>query len=110
MRFAAFFTLKPETIAAAMEHPSDRVAAVSAAMQPVGGRVVAYYWMFGPWDGMVIGETPDSATAAAVSLAVSSTGAFGRVECYELIAAEQVTEVLGRARQVRGAFVPPGAS
>lgn len=109
VEFVVFFRLKAETVVAAMEHPSDRVAMVNQAVQSLGGRVASYHWMFGPWDGMVIIELPDSAAAAAVSLAVSSSGAFDRVETHELIAAGQVNAVLARAQEVRGAYAPPGA-
>lgn len=69
MKFAIFFTLRSEAVAAAMERPSDRAAVVGSLLQSVGGRLDAYYWMLGKHDGLVIADAPDSVTAAAVSLA-----------------------------------------
>lgn len=107
-KHAVFFKLTGETVARMIEHPSDRVAVVSRALEQVGGKLEAYYWMFGANDGFVIAEVEDSVTAAAVSLAVASTGAFDHLETHELIAADQIDAVLTKAKRVRGAYEPPG--
>jgi uncharacterized protein with GYD domain len=46
-KYAVFFTLKGEAIARAMEQPSDRVLVVSKAVESAGGKLEAYYLMFG---------------------------------------------------------------
>ena len=102
-KYAVFFTLKGEAIARAMEQPSDRVMVVSKAVESAGGKLEAYYLMFGQYDGFVIVDLPDSRAAAATSLAVSSTGAFEHLETHELIEAE---ERATRTGQVRGASQP----
>ncbi|MDQ0261381.1 GYD domain-containing protein [Sinomonas atrocyanea] len=79
MKFLVFFDFKPETVAAAMQRPSDRAAVVGKLCEAVGGRLESYYWMFGEHDGLVIADLPDSSAAAAVSLAVTSSGAFSRL-------------------------------
>ena len=43
-----------EAIARAMEQPSDRVTVVSKAVESAGGKLEAYYLMFGQYDGFVI--------------------------------------------------------
>ena len=109
VKHAIFFKLKGETVARMIDHPSDRAAVVRRALEGVGGKLDAYYWMFGPYDGLVISETPDSVTAAAVSLAVASTGAFGHLETHELIPADQIDAVLTKAKSVRQTYQPPGS-
>src|SRR4029453_15812099 len=59
-KYAVFFTLKGEAIARAMEQPSDRVMVVSKAVESAGGKLEAYYLMFGQYDGFVIVDLPDS--------------------------------------------------
>jgi uncharacterized protein with GYD domain len=108
MKFAIFFKLKPETITAAMENPSDRAAVVGGLLESVGGSLDAYYWMFGKHDGFVIADVPDSTSAAAVSLAVASTGAFAHLETHELIEADQIGQLLERAKAAAGHYTPPG--
>lgn len=107
---AVFFKFTGDAVARVIEHPSDRVAAVSRALEQVGGTVDAYYWMFGAHDGFVVATTPDSLSAAAVSLAVGSTGAFSHLETHELLTTEQIDTVLAKAKSVREAYRPPGAS
>ena len=108
-RFVIFFTLTGQTISRFMDQPSDRAAAVRALLEPLGGKLVSYDFMFGEDDGMVVFEVPDSQTAAAISLAASSTGAFGRIRTHELIPADNLPAVLDRARSARQIYRPPGA-
>ena len=96
-KFAVFFTLKGETVKNMMSRPSDRAAAVNALSEQVGGRMESYYMMFGGYDGFVIVDLPDSTSAAAVSLAVSSSGAFGRIETHELIDVADINGILETA-------------
>ena len=84
-KFAVFFTFKGETIKRLMD---------------------AYYLMFGAWDGFVIADVPDSKAAAAISLAVSSTGAFAHIETHELLEAGELASVLNTASNL--AYTPPG--
>jgi uncharacterized protein with GYD domain len=97
-KYAVFFTLKAEAIARAMQQPSDRVAVVSKAVESAGGKLEAYYLMFGQYDGFAIVDLPDSRAAAATSLAVSSTGAFEHLETHELIEAEDVNPIWSTPR------------
>lgn len=108
-RYAIFFSLTPQTIARFIDNPSDRAAAVRALLEPVGGTLHSYDFMFGDDDGIVIFDVPDSKAAAAVSLAVSSTGAFSRIHTHELIPAENLQGVLDAAKSARSSYRPPGA-
>jgi uncharacterized protein with GYD domain len=99
-KYAVFFTLKAEAIAQAMEQPTDRVTVVSKAVESAGGKLEAYYLMFGQYDGFVIVDLPDSRAAAATSLAVSSTGAFEHLETHELIEAEDLNPILEQAKGI----------
>jgi uncharacterized protein with GYD domain len=106
-KFAIFFTFRGETIKNMMSRPSDRAAVVSAMCEQAGGRMESYYLMFGHQDGFVIVEVPDSTTAAAISLAVSSTGAFAQIETRELIEVTDLNEILERAGSLT--YSPPGS-
>jgi uncharacterized protein with GYD domain len=44
-------------------------------VEALGGRLEAFYFAFGENDAHVILDLPDNLTAAAISLAVTSTGA-----------------------------------
>ncbi len=105
-KFAIFFRFKGETIKALIERPSDRAAVVAKLCEGAGGRMDAYYLMFGEWDGFVIADLPDSRAAAATSLAVSSSGAFAQLQTHELMESSDVAGVLATAATLT--YTPPG--
>lgn len=107
-KYAIFFSLTSDALARFIEAPSDRQAVVSRLAEGAGGKLESYYWMFGQYDGIVTVEVPDSRTAAAIALAVTSTGAFKHVETHELIPASDLQGVLQRAKTLRGSYTPPG--
>jgi uncharacterized protein with GYD domain len=107
LKYAIFFKLKGETVRAMMERPSDRAEVVAKMCESAGGRMESYYFMFGAWDGFVIAEIPDSKSAAAMSLAVSSSGAFAQIETHELVEAGDIQDILGRSASL--AYTPPGS-
>jgi uncharacterized protein with GYD domain len=53
---------------------SARRDAVTNAIEAAGGKLEAFYFAFGETDVYAIAELPDDAAAAAVSLAVNSSG------------------------------------
>jgi uncharacterized protein with GYD domain len=106
-KFAIFFKFRAETIKALMAKPSDRARVVRALCESAGGTMESYYLMFGAWDGFVVFEVADSQAAAAVSLAVTSTGAFASIETHELLEAAEFAEILGRAGRL--SYTPPGS-
>ena len=107
-KYALLFRLKGETIAKAMDNPSDRSAVVSRILQEAGGKLESYYWMFGEWDGLAIGELPDSMAAAATALAASSSGTFTQIATHELIPVDQINPTLARAKELRAGYQPIG--
>jgi uncharacterized protein with GYD domain len=106
-KFAIFFTYNGDSIAAMLEHPTDRQAEARRAVESIGGRLDAYYWMFGPHDGLAIVDAPDSATAGAVSLAVGSSGGFSRLETHELIEPGALAALLQKAKHARANYRAP---
>ena len=56
------------------EGGSSRLAQATALLESVGGTVECIYFSYGADDIVGVCEVPDTSSAAAVSLAVSSTG------------------------------------
>ena len=54
---------------------TKRRQAAEQAIKSAGGKLEGFYFAFGENDAFVIVEAPDHATVAAVSLAISATGA-----------------------------------
>jgi len=77
------------------EGGSRRREAVEKAIRASGGSLETFYFCFGGDDFAAIFETPSSADAAAVALAVGAGGAVkGRTTV--LIAAEEMDQATGK--------------
>jgi uncharacterized protein with GYD domain len=107
-KFAFFFSYSPETWNRMVMKPNDRTAAVRTAVEAQGAQLEALYYMFGSHDGIVIFDAPDSRAAAAISLAVTASGALGQCETRELITPAELVDVLDKAGASQQAYVPPG--
>ena len=85
------------------EGGSSRRAATEKMVQSMGGKIEAYYFCFGEHDCYVIADFPDNATAAAVALTVSASGA---------VAAKTIVlmtpEELDSAVKMSPSYRPPG--
>jgi uncharacterized protein with GYD domain len=80
-----------------------RVEAVNKAVQGLGGKMHSFHFAFGGGDAYVIVELPDNVAAAALGLAVSSTG-LASVKTVVLLTPAEIDEAA--KRQV--AYTPPG--
>jgi len=107
-RYASLFSYTSETWARMISAPGDRTAAVRQVLDSLGGSLESIHWMFGPHDGIAIFDVPDSVSAAAVSIAVSSTGVFKHMETHELFTQDQLAQTLAKASNVTRAYQRPG--
>jgi uncharacterized protein with GYD domain len=80
-----------------------RVEAVSKAVQGLGGTMRSFHFAFGGDDAIVIVELPDNVAAAALGLAVASTG-LASVKTTVLLTPNDIDDAA--KRQV--AYTPPG--
>ena len=85
------------------EGGSGRRTATEKLAASVGGKLEAYYFAFGDHDGFVIGDFPDNATAAAVALTASGSGAV-HVKTTVLLTPEEVDDSAKKTPHYR----PPG--
>lgn len=107
-KYVVLFGLKDQALAGFIANPEDRRGPVSKLAEAAGGKLEAYYWMFGQHDGLAIFEVPDSAAMATAALTAASTGAFRHFETHELIDAADLVGILQRAQTVRPSYRPPG--
>jgi uncharacterized protein with GYD domain len=106
-KYLALFNLTSETAKRFVAKPSDRAAVIRELAESAGGSLESYYWMFGQYDGAAVFDLPDSHTMAAVSLAITSSGALSRFETHELIESGDLTAIAERATGIT--YRPPGA-
>jgi uncharacterized protein with GYD domain len=81
-----------------------RVDAVSTMLEAMGGSLESFYFAFGETDVFAIAEVPDDEAAAAVAIAINSSGAVS-THTTKLLTVEQIDEALRRTVEYR----PPGS-
>jgi uncharacterized protein with GYD domain len=94
---------------AMVENPHDRTAAAKALVEGFGGKLHCYYFSFGEYDGLAIGEMPDNTAGAACSMAAMATGAFTRFESTILLTASEAEAAMKKAHNTKTEYKPPHA-
>jgi uncharacterized protein with GYD domain len=108
--FAVKFTYSNASWARMLNVADDRIAAVSALMEHLGGKLSEMYWEVEDAAAYVIGDLPDSVSAAAAIAAATRTGAFKDVQVHQLLTQEQLREVVALAKSLEHVYRPPGAA
>jgi uncharacterized protein with GYD domain len=83
---------------------TKRVKVVTKAVESIGGTVESFYFSFGTYDAVLVVESPDSASVAALSLAVTASGA-GHLVTTPLLTPDEMDHASGK----KTAYKAPGA-
>ena len=75
--------------------------------ESLGGRIESFYYTFGEYDVVGIGEFPDNKSVAAFSVVVSAGGAVRNVRTTPLMTADEAVEMMRMA--AGSGYRPPGA-
>ena len=86
-----------EAWAKLMQNPQDRLEAVRAPIEKLGGKVHTSFFAFGPFDVIAITDMPDNISAAAISIAFAAGGAVANIQTTPLMTAAQTIEALRKA-------------
>jgi uncharacterized protein with GYD domain len=86
-----------EAWARLMENPQDRLDAVRAPIEKLGGSLQTSFFAFGEFDVLAITEMPDNINAAAIAIAFAAGGAVSNIRTTPLLTASQAVEALRRA-------------
>ena len=105
-RYMVQFSYSSEAVSDLIKNPQDRAATVRAMIEGWGGRLESFYFTFGDYDGVAIVEAPDNVTMAAVSMAVTSSGAFNTFKTTVLISMDDAMEAMRKAGTL--GYRPPG--
>ena len=86
----------PESIAAQIKAPEDRIEVVRPAFEAIGGKILAGGYPFGEYDVVVIYEAPNDTAAASLALAVAAGGAVRSAKTTRLLSgAEWIAALQG---------------
>ena len=95
-----------EAWAALMENPSDPMSRIQSVAAELGGKVVGFWYAFGEYDVVGIGEYPDNVSIAAASMVFSAGGATKAIKTTPLMTIEEGLEAMKRAAETQ--YHPPG--
>ena len=102
------FGYTPEVWAGLIKSPENREETVRQILEDAGSKLHNLWYTFGENDGFALIEAPDNTTAGALSLAITSSGAFRKFETHVLMTQGELLEALEKAADV--AYVAPGAA
>lgn len=105
--YMAEFSYTPEAWAGLVKSPENREETVRGILEDAGSKLHNLWYTFGDSDGFALIEAPDNATAAGLSLAITSSGAFRKFETHVLMTQSDLLKALEKAADV--AYVAPGA-
>ena len=97
---------KDTAVKAMVSNPQDRSAPVRKMVESLGGKMHSFFFSFGDFDIVTILELPGNQTAAAISMAVGSTGGFSKYRTTVLMTPDEAMQAMRDANRV--SYSPPG--
>ncbi len=91
----------PESLAAQIKEPQDRLEAVRPGLEAMGVKIVLGGYPLGEYDVLIIVEAADDTTAASVALAVTAGGAVKSSRTTRLLSGRERIEALRKAQGLR---------
>lgn len=99
-RYMSHFSYTAQAWASLIKSPEDRRKPLEAAAKRAGGKILDLYYHFGDYDGTVIYEAPDDATASAVVLSATAAGHIKAITTARLFTMEETLEIVRKAGTV----------
>ncbi|HLG69224.1 MAG TPA: GYD domain-containing protein [Chloroflexota bacterium] len=96
----------PESLAAQIKDPKDRLEVVKPAIEAIGGRLLAGGYPFGESDILAIYEAPSDTAAAAIALAFAAGGALRSGKTTKLLSGAEWVEALRATGTVSPQYKP----
>ena len=96
----------PESLAAQIKDPEDRLEVVRPALEAAGGTLVVGGYPFGEYDVLAVYEAPDDTAAAALALAVGAGGAVKAAKTTRLLSGQEWTDALRKAQGIAPQYRP----
>jgi len=75
-----------------VRNPDDRLTAVRAPLERLGGTIHALFFSSGPYDVPAITEFPDNITASHIAAAFADGGAVARIQSTHLLSFAEVSD------------------
>ena len=90
--------------------PEDRTATVTKLIEQAGGKLLAWYMLFGEYDYLSIGEFPSGTGAAAATLAAAGAGAVTDTRTMLAMTGAEAKAAFEAGQALGTAYRAPGTS
>ena len=86
-----------DATAAMVKNPQDRSAGLKRLIEGLGGKMLAFYFCFGDYDGLVIYEMPDRVATMGAVMAATAAGHPKAIKTTELLSVDETMEAMKKA-------------
>ncbi|UCF64545.1 MAG: GYD domain-containing protein [bacterium] len=91
------FSYKSETVEKLINNPEDRSLAVKELLEKLGGKLLAFYYSYGEYDGVVLAEMPDNISGLAATMTSFAAGGTENIKTTILITVEEAMAAMKKA-------------
>jgi uncharacterized protein with GYD domain len=91
------FSYKSETVGNLIKNPEDRSVAVKQLIEKLGGKMLAFYYSYGDYDGLIIAEMRDNVSGLATTMAAFAAGGTAKIKTTVLISVEEAMAAMKKA-------------
>lgn len=91
------FSYKSETVGNLVKNPEDRSVAVRNLVEKLGGKLLAFYYTYGDYDGFLIVDMPDNTSTLATVMAAFSAGGTAKLKTTVLITVQEAMAAMKKA-------------
>lgn len=102
------WAFKDTTTRSLTETPVDREPHARQVIEAFGGKMLSYYFMLGEYDGFGVAEFPDTASAAACSMRITSSGSFAKFETHALLTTAEAKAAMQKVKDTKVDYRAPG--
>jgi uncharacterized protein with GYD domain len=91
------FAYKSETVGKLITNPEDRSVAVRNLVEKLGGKLLAFYYTYGDYDGFLIVDMPDTTSTLATVMAAFSAGGTAKLKTTVIITVAEAMAAMKKA-------------
>jgi uncharacterized protein with GYD domain len=91
------FAYKSDTVGKLITNPEDRSIAVKNLVEKLGGKLLAFYYSYGEYDGFLIVDMPDNTSTLATVMAAFSAGGTAKIKTTVLITVAEAMAAMKKA-------------
>jgi len=95
------FSYSQETVANLIKNPEDRRVVVKNLIEKFGGKLLAFYYTYGDYDGIVIADMPDQVSGLAANMVSLAGGGSSKIKTIILISVEDAMAAMKKAQGVK---------